>query len=357
MDWKTSTDTYIWVFNVGRGLSVFIRTPKNYGILYDVGSSEDFSPMEFIKKHFLENLTKYESKIDGKADQHDLAQTVISHPHADHISEVKELKTFKMGLLTCPHDKTKEGIKDEKFDFEVIEDHENLRIYRSLFKERSLPLQTIKYEDANTTVLQAEYGIYYVRPPEVRKIHKDNDHQYGNGCSLVLYFKYGDQSILIPGDITPEALEQILDEKEGSEKRYSIFSRSASANDWHVKTGGQPSLRDQLKNHGLTILVAPHHGLESCYSQKLYDTIKDSKPSLVVISEKKHWGENDGKVDERYRGEKGAKGIDVNIEGTIEKQRYSVSTCNGYHYLIKFTSQKKVEVYGEKDPLKLLDKG
>lgn len=348
MNWNTSTDTYIWVFNVGRGLSLFIRTPKNYGILYDFGASDVFSPMEFIRSNLLPHIAKYDSKYE-------VAQAVVSHPHADHIKEIKELKSTSLGLLTCPHDKlTEYGKADERFDFSVVEDHDDLRIYRDLYKDRKLPLQTIHYQDSFTTALQAEYGIYYVRPPSVRAMH-DVDQQYGNGCSIVFYFKYGDKSILIPGDMTPQVFEHLLEERDGTEKRYSVFSRTAKPN-WHTETSDQPKLSDQLKQWGLSILLAPHHGLKSGFSENLYETIKGGKPDLVVISEKRHLNDGDGEVDSRYHGKDGANGLDVVIDGKLEKQRYSVSTRNGHHWLIKFTSNKRVEVYGETDPVKFLSK-
>lgn len=347
-NWSKNTDTYIWVFNVGRGLSVFVRTPNNHGILYDLGASDEFSPLEFIQENILPHLTKYESANAN----HQLAQVVVSHPHADHISEVEKLENVSMGLLTCPHDKN----EDEGFDFDTIEDHENLKKYRELFKERKLPLQTIQYKSRYTTVVQAEYGIYYIRPPQVKKIHAHSDYKYANGCSLILYYKYGPNSLLISGDMTPECFAHLLEEKEGSEKRYSIFSYEYSLTNWHSKTSNQPSLKYQLNEYGLTVLVAPHHGLQSCYSEELYKAIKGGKPKLVVISEKRHLSENDGTVDDRYQSEEGATGMDVTAEGETKKKRYSVTTRNGHHFLIKFGSDKIVKVFGDSDPLNLLEK-
>lgn len=34
-----SDDLIIWIMNVGRGLSIMIKTPQNYCVLYDLGSS------------------------------------------------------------------------------------------------------------------------------------------------------------------------------------------------------------------------------------------------------------------------------------------------------------------------------
>ena len=84
MGWENSLDTHIWIFNVGRGIAIFIRTGMNYGFLIDTGCTEDFSPTEFIRKYLVPSLDKY--------DGHQFAQAVHSHPHTDHISECAELQ-------------------------------------------------------------------------------------------------------------------------------------------------------------------------------------------------------------------------------------------------------------------------
>jgi beta-lactamase superfamily II metal-dependent hydrolase len=344
--WAQSTDTYIWVFNVQRGLAIFIRTPNNWGILYDLGNTDEFSPHAFIKENLLPHINKYDNK-------HDLAQLVLSHPHTDHISDVEKIKDLPIGLLTCPHDHT-EAASHEKFDFSVIEETSKTKAYRALYEERELPLQTILFDDNLTLARKPEYALYYINPEHVRTLHPNNDHQYGNGCSIVLYYKVGTNSILIPGDITPEALEYMVDEGEGVEKRCSRYlSQQDVERKWHYETSDQPSLKDRLAE-GLSVLVAPHHGLESGYSEKLYEAIKDAKPNLVIISEKRHTGENDGCVDARYQCEDGAVGEHIDIDGTSTFCN-SVSTRNGHHILIKFTASGQRYVYTRTDPKDLLN--
>ena len=80
--WSQTFYTYVWVFNTGRGLSVCVRFPHNVGILYDLGASEDFSPAQSIAKNIAPRLDKYEN--------HSIAQTVLSHAHADPILEIEE---------------------------------------------------------------------------------------------------------------------------------------------------------------------------------------------------------------------------------------------------------------------------
>ena len=358
--WTNSLKSHIWIFNVGRGISVFIRTALNQGIMYDVGSSEDFQPADFLKKEIIPYLDKYK--------ECHLGQTLISHPHADHISGIACLnpqdKTnpFYASLHTCPHHKTEGPAKPEAINWDRITNppgsENNVGLYKELYEKRSPPLQTIRYE-SNLSVPNLEYGLYYLRPPIIEeKIHPSNDQAYSNGISLVLYYRHGYHSILIPGDITPDALKHMLYGKEGTEKRYTVFDRSQTIKhpNWHNVSSDQPSLQALLVARSLSVLVAPHHGLESGFSEELYKVIKGNKPDLVAISEKRHTSNTDGTVDSRYQTVDGARGLKVNI-GESQEQRFSVSTRDSNHILIMFQGTGgQPEIFLEKDPKKLLMK-
>jgi hypothetical protein len=350
-NWYKTLFCYIWVFNVGRGLCAFIRTPLNQGILVDCGSSDDFSPLIFIRKNIIPKLDKYKGNK--------LAQVIISHPHSDHFSDINNLffEGSDLGptLLTCPHDKS----EDEAINWDRVENPESsstlVEKYRESYKQRALPLQTILFE-SNRTVPNLEYGIFYLRPPICEKVHEEDNLKYTNSTSILLYLRYGFQNILFTGDMTPEVMKNILEEKEGVEKRYTIFEREQSENsDWHCKTSTQPSLTYLLKSHGLTVLVAPHHGLKSGFPADLYTTLKNNKPNLVVISEKRHFRPQDGDIESIYQSKDGASGMDVEIEG-IKGNKYSLSTKSGHHILLVFTGSGNCRVYAEKDPLRLLEK-
>lgn len=351
--WAFSMKSYVFIFNVERGLSIFIRTPLNQGIIYDFGKSATFSPSTFLIENIIPHLSKYKN--------HSVAQTIISHPHADHIQDIACLVTPNKGdspfyatLHTCPHDKE----KSESINWDRIKNPEGtenlIKIYKEIYQDRNLPLQTIVY-DSNCTIPNIEYGIYYIRPPVIEGIFED-DQKYANGISLVMFYRHGKHTLLIPGDIPPEILELILEGKNGLEKRYTIFDKNQMAEhpDWHKETSDQPTLKSLLATYGLSVLIAPHHGLESGFSKNLYDALKSGKPGVVAISEKKHLSDNDGKVAQLYQSKEGAIGQYVEIEGEREF-RYSISTCNGHHILIILQGTGGCpEIYLEKDPDKLL---
>ncbi len=352
--WYETFNTYIWVFNTGRGLSICIRLPHNIGLIYDAGSSKDFSPVEFIAKHIAPKLAKQNS--------HSIAQCFLSHPHADHIWEVgklfdndKEKAILDLHLLTCPNDKC-EG---EKVDFSRIINDDNrelIGIYRSSYEKRNPPLQTL-ISDKPIEIPNVEYGFYYMLPERVGVLHNDSDHDYGNGLSIACYLRHGKNSILIPGDITPAVMKELLLGGNYIAKRYTYFSNAPSnlPADFNSHTSTQPILKDLLGSRGLTVLVAPHHGLESCYSTELFDAMKDKKPRINIISEKRHASETDGTVDQRYQKQDGAIGVPVDVEGKKEN-RFSASTRDGHHILIVLTgTEDRPYIFLRNNPEDLLE--
>lgn len=354
--WQDSFSTHIWIFSVGRGNAAFIRTGLNQGFILDMNAA-DFDPGKFVRKKLLPKLDAYKGNK--------IAQAVLSHPHADHIAQCEELEEQKVlhpTLLTCPHDKDfGDGtLSAEKLNWKRIKnfdsDKELVATYKNLYKRRQLPLQTIQFE-AKRTIPNLSYGVFYVRPPICEDLHPTDDNAYGNCTSIVFYLRHGNNSILFPGDMTPEGMKHLLDEEEGAEKRYTVFERQWTQDNpnWHKENSRQPALRKLLRDGGLTVLVAPHHGLESCYSEELYDAIKGGKPRLVVISERRLTRENDGSTDQRYQSESGASGLTVQCEGVVENRR-SLTTKNGHHILIVFDGSGGPRVFAEKDPDKLHEK-
>ncbi|MCK4306163.1 MAG: hypothetical protein KAY24_18125 [Candidatus Eisenbacteria sp.] len=337
-----------------------MRTALNQGFLLDLGGGDLEDPPSFIKKHFLSRLDDYPSKgkEEDRKKRHKIAQAVLSHPHHDHIASCGCLREddFYPVLLTCPHDKEPPDREtDERLNWTRFEASKAHDAYRALYKPRKLPLQTIEF-DSSRTVPNLEYGVYYVRPPICDNLHPKDDTKYGNSTSIALYFRQGKHSILFPGDLTPEAMSRILDEKDGAEKRFTRFVRNhnGGSEDWHRRTGNQPSLESLLQEHGLTILVAPHHGLESCFSDELYAAIGGGKPRLVVLSERRKKHDGDGSTHAKYQCSDGASGLRIWIEGKEEK-RFSVSTKNGHHILAVFDGSGRPAVYASKKPEELLE--
>jgi len=358
MDWSYKNSTQIWIFSVGRGNAAFVRTGLNQGFVLDMNAT-DFDVADFIERNFVPKLDKYKENA--------IAQAVLSHPHGDHIAQCERLQKGKQlypTLLTCPHDKNFSDGSDskEKLNWKRIKnratDTAAVDAYKGLYKDkdRHPPLQTIQFA-SKRTIPNIEYGLYYIQPPKCEALHPSDDNAYGNSTSVMFYLRHGSNSILFPGDMTPEGMQHILGEREGTQKRYTVFDRQATANhpEWHTKSLDQPGLKALLRDRGLSILVAPHHGLESCYSPDLYAAMRLGKPQLVIISERRKKKDDDsaGKIHDNYSKDVGASGLDVEVDGKKDPGRRRLTTVNGHHILIVFEGSGAPRVFAEKDPAKL----
>lgn len=354
--WITSEKTYIWLFNTGRGLAICTRLPNNIGMIYDLGCNDDFSPVEFIEEEILPYLDKYNGSYNP-------GQLFVSHPHQDHIQESKKInesENYNTGLITMPHDKDVEGQADEKLDFTRIENEGNKSVieeYKKLYEGRTPPLQSLELVKCPESVEDFDLGLYYMRPPDVDDIHSSDDHKYGNGVSLCFYLRHNRHSIWICGDITPKVHEDILTCEDSVEKRFTYFNDvpNSMPDKFHSKTSSQPTPEELFDDYGLTLLVTPHHGLESCFCQALFDSIPGGKTNLNIVSEKRHKGENEGDVDGRYSDVDHSMGMWVDIDGSSVRRRM-VSTRNGHHMLfILGRDSAPPKVYLCKDPYDLLN--
>ncbi len=234
MSWKHPSYSFVWIFPAGRGNCAFLRTALNHGFIIDMAEGMDgFDIPRFIAKWFVPDLELYPS---NDSDGSKIAQTLLSHAHRDHIEECERLRSGPLHpyLLTCPNDKIQPpGWEDERFNWNR---HGNpkgtedlINIYRSLYHDRHAPLQSIRYE-GKRPLRGMEYGLYYLRPPICDWMYagRSQDNEYGNATSIMFYFRHGEQSILFPGDMTPEGMKRILEERNGSEKRFTRFYESAA---------------------------------------------------------------------------------------------------------------------------------
>jgi beta-lactamase superfamily II metal-dependent hydrolase len=327
----------VFLLNVERGLSIVIKTPNNYCLLYDAGSTPEMSPIAIFNKNKI--FDQFEEYSEPGCAKKKIAQFIISHPHLDHISTLSKDITSVINensfYITCQNDK-ESNISGHSIDFGRInnpaEASDEIENYKSLYKERELPLSTlIQYNEDN--LLNFKVGYYYLTHKQATELFPKDDQNYSNSLSLVLFLSYHNQSILIPGDITPEAFELIYSGK--CEKRftdYSIKQGEQKKKAWARSTCDQPNLKSLLKK-GLTILVAPHHGLESGYPQFLVEDLSYNKPKLVLISDKQHNSNNSGSTHKNYQN-------GIASSGFMHKgeKRYSLSTVSDGHIKIIFSN-------------------
>ena len=72
-----------------------------------------------------------------------------------------------------------------------------------------------------------------------------------------------------------------------------------------------PGLKKELADLGVDYYIAPHHGLQTSFSEYFFQTINGKKTRLNIISEKvrtEDSNENRSDVDSRYYGEEYSSG-------------------------------------------------
>lgn len=232
--------TMLTLWGVQHGLAIWIKTPNGHNHLIDAGTGGEFCPGEHISKFYHED---------------DLDYLVLSHPDQDHIQGLPGI----VGNLGEPRVLThNRSIPDsEKFG---SCSHEYQRIYKDFDGRFRSPVADAR-NPCNPSYnggVTAKYAFL-----------KYEEGMAKNNCSVVVFYAYAGWLFVFPGDIEDAAWIKLWDQKASE-------------------------FMPMVQNSKHRVLVAPHHGRDSGYSQSLVDAVK---PSLVLISDK--WGQQP--TDRRFR--------------------------------------------------------
>lgn len=250
------SDLDIRIWEIGAGLCVRIRTPSGQNHIIDVGCSDDFSPAEHIARYHWH---------DGD----ELDYLIVSHQDADHVRDLKNLVDY----LGEPKVYLSNKSVPEKEKFGLFK-----RIYQNIlhaFEQKYT--HPVKWENSpqNPSV---NGGV------RIESAFLDwDDAKTINNSSIVVSYEYKGVVVVFPGDIEDAGWQTLLS------KNPTLFSKL-------------------LDDAHTVILVAPHHGRSSGYSQSMIDYFS---PHLVVISD----GYGAGETDPRFRT--CASGLEV--QGEIKK--------------------------------------
>jgi len=218
-------------WDVQHGSSTYIKTPNKKHILQDLGTGkyknkdEHFSPLNYLKDNW---------------DVKRLDEVIITHPHKDHIKDIKNFNKLSPLVFTRPRDLSKEEIMEG-----VREKDKSL--FEEYFKiDEDYNASVHSDEDLENT---ANTGGASIWPffPQTCSISKIND------CSIVTVVSYADSKVVIPGDNESASWEALLERDD--------FRSAISDAD---------------------ILIAPHHGRKSAFYPDLFDYFE---PKLTVVSD------------------------------------------------------------------------
>lgn len=287
------------IFNVGGALSSYIEA---YGkkILLDIGSSMDFNPIiDFL-------FPLFNRRYGKSMEKRNIDQLIISHPHYDHLSAIKEFDAhFTATLITCPNDNQPQD-KKYKINWELVDNQTDECI--KYLKEKILVGRTPPLRPINPT----DQFLYFIPPIDCEKANDLDPQNYINNLSLVFYFRINGHKLFMPGDLMKDGM------------KYLIKNTS--------------SLRSKLLE-GVDILVAPHHGLKSSFSTYLFEHMKNCKTRcLNIISEKQTNEDSNRVVDTRYSSKEFCSGVNnLSENGSPVFQR---KTSNG-HIFIDYSQPDK----------------
>lgn len=269
----------IVIFNVGGALSCYGEF-NNKKVIIDLGCSSTFSPVN----DFLIPLSKRKQFKIGASYAPFLGKKIIdqvflSHLDRDHISDYKNFREyFFADFLTCPNDNNQqhEKFKVNRNSLGVESESRNLVLDDMSIRTTNSPFSMLMSPENPLVSIIDEISLFYITPQECEneQILKLG---YANNISLVLFLKVGDKTVLIPGDLLKDGMIHLID--------------------------NNAQFKDLLNSDGVDYLVAPHHGLQTSFSEYLFQNMRGNKTRLNIISEKVRVtdsGENRTDVDSRY---------------------------------------------------------
>ena len=219
----------VWDVRAGNSISLF--TPGNKLVQFDIGATNECSPLTTMA-----GWTTRNAIIDT---------LVITHPHGDHLRDIDAMVKYKVGTILRPSHLTDQEVKDANGK----PDDECVKKYLEKFKTYT---EGVKAEE-NPLLFDNNGGV------TIKHFHPTKSATSNiNNHSIVSLVGYGDTKILIPGDCESAGWNELL---------------------------GDRQFKAELK--GVNILIASHHGHANGYHS---DVMKEIKPTLklVIVSDGKY---------------------------------------------------------------------
>lgn len=231
------------VFNVERGLCVYVRTPNNFGILIDCGcTAGEFSPAAWIAKHEAPILTPWRG--------HSLAHLIVTHPHDDHVEDIATIKAKLSPAILTRH-------KDH--DWHTVlnpPDHDPSRNVGSFYAWQQGYSSPVRE--------RPDYGVrlqkFALKPLEAAAVNPDSQHLLNNSSFVTVFTcqpsgQTSGWKVVIAGDNETAGWDMLL--------RQASFRAAVAGADFYVTA---------------------HHGHTSGFSEKLFQAM--GKPLLNITSER-----------------------------------------------------------------------
>lgn len=223
--------------NVGKGNCTIIEFPSGNLTVIDTDNSRNndnndlTDPVDFINKHY---------------PNRSIFRLIITHPDMDHLSGMEEIDNNFSVINFWDTDNNK-VLSDKELD-ESIYDKEDWKTYQKYRKSESDPKCLFLYRNSKGDYWN-EDGIKILSPSK-SLVKKANETGEYNHLSYVLSIKYNGYKILLGGDATVTAWNDIRDNIGDEDLKADLF-------------------------------LAPHHGSTHNVNKEVF---KDIDPDHVVIS-------------------------------------------------------------------------
>ena len=271
-----------WFLDVGHGDSSYIELSNGARIMIDCGCSLNHWPSKLLK-HFNVTAEGKPVPIPDEKRKFGLDKLVISHPHGDHIADIKaihdEIKfCWLRGGYSTFIDEILESIDYRKRNEEAV--GKFVEIVKNY---------TGEYDASRDRTVQAcpPCGVEYKRFLSYTKGMDLNE------LSWFSSFSIGGQKVLYTGDMTANGVRKILDSNRAEEFKEFV--------------------------KGTSILKAPHHGRENGCSEELFKAF-GNKPLLCIISDEVLNEKNEGTASTQWYYDR-TNDNKVLIDGVMQNRR------------------------------------
>lgn len=229
-------------FDVGKGDSIFIKTPYHQKILIDGGI--DNTVLYKLRK----NLPFWDRKID---------LIILTHPHADHVTGLVEvLRRYKVKQI---------------FQTEVSYYEPSYFAWQNLIKEKNIPSQVVF--TGQVTKLGSDLELITLWPSQnfLKKLPSKPDNSELNNSSIVNKLIYKNTSFLFTGDLEWQGERKLLDNL-----CIGLHSNPRKSTLMAI----EPLINAEC-NLRADVLKIGHHGSNSSSTQEFLETVS---PKQAVIS-------------------------------------------------------------------------
>ncbi len=262
-------------WDVQHGQATYVKTPNQH-LVFDLGtgsygSNQEFSPLLQLKY---------------KWGVHRFDEVVITHPHRDHLDDIANFAALSPRILLRPKHLSEEDVRKGN----RAADKSTIDKYLAINARYNAPVS-----EGDDPFLAKNNGGVEIRAFTPTKCATSNL----NNHSIVTVISHESSKMLIPGDNEPASWNELLED--------NAFVTAIAGTD---------------------VLLAPHHGRDSGFSDALFEHIS---PRLVVVSDGRF---SDTSATDRYS--KKASGWTCHKRGGGTEERKCITTRNDGVIVVKF---------------------